>query len=218
MSLEKIKKLVALMGVNRSPGSSVKKGWLYSPLPFPGFDFPCHRKETTEARWDAIDKEVMFWDNLKVLDYGCTTGYFAFQAMKNGAIAVGVDKDDASIRVAQRVLDGFKDQYRLRGKFYQAEELVSCDDWDVMFLTSVLNWMGREKAEEMLKWVRTHVKIVFIEVPCANDGMGGAGWLKDEKDVKNWIIEHTGFKVNELITTLGPGGKERVTYCARRYE
>lgn len=210
-SINKLKELIKELGVDYSPGSSATQGWTYNPIPFPGCDFPCHRKEASFKRWEAIDLIVHNWRTKTVLDVGCATGFFSFKAMKAGAYVIGIERDIKALNVCKCVLDLFRSSYGLDGSFILNIVQIPGFEFDIAFLLNVLNWMGREKAEKLLRDCSS-IPLLFIEVPLKNDGRGGATWLDSEVAVKKWVEKITGHKGIAIEHSMGPGGKTRTLW------
>ena len=214
MSEDFIRKFVEELGTDRQPGSVVTNGWTYHPIPFDGYeDIPCHRRGTTEKRWQIIDNLVGEWKDKLVLDYGCSTGYFTFQAAKKGATVCGVERDLAAAKVAFACLDRFAQEYNMHvvfKKYY--DESLQNQDWHVVFALAILNWVGKENAEKFLKTLG-NVGCMFLEMPLAGDGMRGADWLKTDQDTIAWVKKHSKFdRVQAIGETQGPGGKARTLF------
>lgn len=185
------------------PGSSASGGWLYNPLPFPGCDkFPCHRKNSPE-RWNLISTNLK---GKRVLDIGCATGYFSFKAALAGAsIVVGIDHDPAAIEVcnvAATIFDVPNVQFE-----HMVVVTPPSQKYDVVFAMAILNWMGRERAEEWLDWIVVNESEAWIEMPLKGDGRRGAHWLTTDPEVEKWL---KGF-----FPTVERVGKTYGAHCRR---
>jgi SAM-dependent methyltransferase len=214
---EAIRAAIGQLGTDGyKPGSSAKPGWTYSPIPFPGFeDVPCHRPNSPE-RWELIRRHCEFADAW-VLDLGCATGYFAFKAMQEGAEYIqGFEMDPKALGVCHSIQTAFD----IRNMGFWGEHLLDgpvCITFDVGFAMSVLNWVGKEQAEDWLEWAYEHVFVLFVEMPLRGDALGGADWLECDADTVDWLREHTRYRHIEAIgKTQGPHqGKWRTLFrCA----
>ncbi len=207
MCKKKPRELIAELGVKHSPGSSVNQGWTYSPIPFSGYeDVPCHRREASYKRWDAIVASNVLSKDSSLIEFGSSTGFFVFMSAPLVRYAVGIERDKAALEVAlslaseQRVSNvDFLDHTT-------ADNILG--GFNVVLMLNVLNWMGRESAESKLRRIQPGSS-VFIEMPLAGDGMGGAEWLRTNEELKAWLAEFKLSCIAKLVTSMGPGGKER---------
>lgn len=184
------------------PGSSACRGWLYNPLPFPGCEgLHCHRANSHE-RWNIIAAHTDFRGR-SVLDLGCATGYFSFKAIQAGAAKVlGIDRDPAAIGVCRAAAHTFSVH---NVKFSTRTVRLPSERYDVTLAMSVLNWMGRERAEEWLSWMDGSV--TWVEMPLKGDGRRGASWLRTDPDIGVWL---EGF-----FSTVQRMGETYGTHCRR---
>lgn len=212
MTYELLKNAVGQLGVgDYSPGSSTHVGWIYNPIPFPGCDFPCHRSEGSLKKWRLIKNYLGDLKGKTVLDFGCATGFFSFQIMKEGAKVLGVEKDEKALKVCNVVLEMFKQEYRLDGRFDSKIGSTDSPYFDLILAMSVLNWLGKDKAEEALDIFSEIGKWLIVEMPLEGDGMQGASWLHTEDDCRSWL--HRWYKeVTKLGMSEGPGGRDRALF------
>jgi len=214
METDLIKQYVQELGSTQSPGSTVTQGHTYNPIPFPGYDkLPCHRRDASIKRWEKIDAIVGNWKDKLVLDYGCSTGYFTFQAAKAGASVLSIERDLQAAKVFIAVLAKFDKEYKLKvtlKKYWDA----SCknSDWHIVFAMNILNWIGKEKAEMFLADLG-NVGVMFLEMPLKGDGMCGSDWLSTDTDTIEWVKQKSKFdSVQPIGSSAGPGGKERTLF------
>ena len=188
---ERLRVAIAELGKGEYvPGSSAKAGWVYNPLPFPGCEgLKVHRPDSVK-RWEMISQHMDF-NGKTVLDLGCATGYFSFQAAKSGAVSVvGVDHDPKAIEVCRVAAEVFNVK-NVEFECKTAGVLIG-RQFDVAFAMAVLNWMGKTNAGLWLAWARGNIETLWAEVPVRGDGLGGANWLRDEVDVKRWLLRFFG--------------------------
>jgi SAM-dependent methyltransferase len=207
---ERLKAAIAELGAGEySPGSSATAGWVYNPLPFPGCEgLKVHRPDSVK-RWEIIAQHTDF-QGKTVLDAGCATGYFSFKAAQNEASNVlGMDADPKAIAVCQAAAEAFS----VQNVTFECSAIHVLDrQFDVVFALSILNWMGKANAGLWLAWCRGNIGMLWAEIPVRGDGRGGAAWLRDEVDVKRWLLRY--FRSVEVMgETQGPHrGKLRTLY------
>lgn len=217
METDLIKKYVKELGSEQSPGSTVTQGHTYNPIPFPGYDkLPCHRREASIKRWEKINDIVGDWKDKIVLDYGCATGYFTFQAAKCGASVLGIERDTSAAKVCISVLAQFHKEYKLSIAFQKYwDTRCKGTDWHIVFAMNILNWIGKDKAEQFLRELG-NVGVMFLEMPTKVDGMCGASWLANDYETVDWLKNHSKFDIVKPITSsMGPGGKERTLFLCQ---
>lgn len=202
---ERLKRAIGKLGVTGYvPGSSATRGWLYNPLPFPGCEgLPCHRPNSQD-RWALIAQRTNFKD-ARVLDMGCATGFFSFKSVQAGAAAVlGVDHDPAAIEVCRAAAATFNVP---NVRFECASAPLPTESYDVIFAMSVLNWMGRERAEELLSSPLLDRSVVWVEIPLKRDGRSGASWLGNDDDIRDWL--------QEFFSNVDYAGRTYGTHCRK---
>jgi 2-polyprenyl-3-methyl-5-hydroxy-6-metoxy-1,4-benzoquinol methylase len=118
------------------------------------------RSDSNNVWWHMNDQEYML---KTVLDYGCHTGYYAFQAASRGAITTGIDKDKKIIQKAKNINDHIEMQ---DVEFIALNELPKNKWYDYIFYMSVLHQHdpSYKTLKEVLENLKSKCKILFIEL------------------------------------------------------
>lgn len=85
------------------------KEWATNRYWFQTFPWTSHvPKSDSKLVWDAIN--CIDWRGLSILDYGCSDGYFSFEASKSGACVTGFDIHSPTIEGARTINDHIESQ------------------------------------------------------------------------------------------------------------
>ena len=130
-------------------------------------------------RYDAAQRLEYILKNLKgkrVLDIGCSEGYYSRELSKRGYEVTAVDRSKGLISVARylTVLQGLKVDYRLVKDWSEIEGKYD----SILFLAVIHNDMktiGIEKGLEKLQLLRDKAEVIFMEVP---NNQNERGWGK----------------------------------------
>lgn len=159
--------LVANLGTNKKPGSSVEVGVAYQDIP--GFNIPYHRGNS----WDRakfLSDEVDI-KGKTILDLGCSVGSLSQALLELGAKSVkAVDYDEASVALGK--------------KLYTKVEFEVADitlDWikklpryDIVVWFSQFMWLykqhGEEYALDCLFELSKHCTTLIFETAGKDDG------------------------------------------------
>lgn len=167
-------------------------------------------------RWLAIRESLGFHslEDKRMIDFGCHEGYMVGLAAADGAIAIGMDKDDAACKGA---FDRWKGLYQKETYF----KTIDVAEWtpsefmgDFALCLSTYPYLiqdhGEEKARLFLAKVVSTFGVLFFEAQSSGDGPGPAFW-KDQTAVGEYL---TVFGNVEEVCRLWIGGRdaERVTW------
>ncbi|MCJ7761528.1 class I SAM-dependent methyltransferase, partial [Candidatus Bathyarchaeota archaeon] len=148
--------------------------WTYQPVDDPRLvGWQVDRYDAKE-RLDYILSKIK---GKKVLDIGCSEGYYSRELAKRGYEVTAVDRSKGLITAARylTVLEGLKVDY------HAVKDWPEClDKYDtILFLAVIHNDMktiGIEKGLEKLQLLRDKAEIIFMEVP---NNQNERGWGKD---------------------------------------
>ncbi|MCK4625076.1 MAG: class I SAM-dependent methyltransferase [Phycisphaerae bacterium] len=83
--------------------------WASNRYWFQTFPWTSHvPKSDSKLVWDTLN--CIDWRGLSVLDYGCSDGYFSFEASKSGACVTGFDVHSPTIEGARTINDHIESQ------------------------------------------------------------------------------------------------------------
>jgi len=108
---------------------------------------------TKKRPFEEIDQvlEEISWKNKKVLEVGCGTGKFAYNAAKKGAVVLAIDFSDEAIKSAKK-------KYFLPNlKFEQKNVSEIKDSFDVIVSIGTLEHM--DYPLKTLKFLKKHIKL-----------------------------------------------------------
>lgn len=159
-------------------------------------------------RYDAKDRLDYILFKIKgkrVLDIGCSEGYYARELAKRGYEVTAVDRSAGLIAAARYLttLDG------LRVNYYVVKdwpEFLNGGFDTILFLAVIHNDMktiGVEKGIEKLKLLRGKADIVFMEVP---NNSNERGWGKDPYPKYDF---HKPESIKEIETAMDMAVKDR---------
>lgn len=111
--------------------------------------FTSYRESSSTSEVKEVLKQIS-WKNKKVLDVGCGTGFFAFNAAKKGAKVLGIDFSKEAIDLA-------KSQYCHPNLNFQIIDVNKIDDkFDVIVSNGTLEHM--DNPLKTLKLFKCHLK------------------------------------------------------------
>ena len=217
--LAEIRAVVATIGKPYVSGSSGRVGYSYLPLPFEELaDVPHHRPDAWE-RWEAISGAIDFTSITlgarRVIDLGCSTGFFCFQAYAAGAYVTGIDYDDKALRVANLIKAAYtlSDDIGFTPADVRGAVLMSTD---IVFAMSILHWVrisnGDAGMENFARQIGERCRLAFIELPIWGSGGAGVPWLKAEEEVGGWLRQFF-VSVGPLIDVSSHAGRRRTWKC-----
>lgn len=194
--MKNLDQLVASLGKNKKPGSSVEVGVAYQDIP--GFNIPFHRGSS----WDRV-KFISDEVDIKgktILDLGCSVGSVSQAFLELGAKSVkGVDYDEASIALGR--------------KLYTNVEFEVADitlDWvkklpqyDIIVWFSQFMWLwkqhGEDYALDCLFELSKHCETLLFETAGKDDGSAPIPFTQAE--ILPLLCRNTPF---QDIRDLGP--------------
>ena len=151
-----------------------RNGWTYQPVDDPRL------KDWKVDRYDAAQRLEYILKNLKgrrVLDIGCSEGYYSRELAKRGYEVTGIDRSEGLIAVSRYLttLANLNVEYRTVRDWADYE-----GEFDtILFLAVIHNDMkkiGIEAGIEKLKYLKNRCRVLFMEVP---NNSNERGWGKD---------------------------------------
>jgi len=173
-----------------------------------------------EGRLSIIQGEVDFHGR-RVLDLGCSGGFFSFALAGTADRVVGVDADRHIIeknRLAARRIGA--DNLEFRVGTIGPELFGALPDFDVVLCMSVMHhliaqsntyaWdrpMDAERTEQVLAGIRDLGNVLVFEMGHVDEGFDWCGQLNEEvRDPERWILERVFGPEFETVRRLrGPG-------------
>ncbi len=127
-------------------GSNTLSGFNYHEIPFPGYEaLNIHRMDSA-SRIEAIRNNINL-SGLRVLDIGCNSGYFTFEAVRLGAReCVGIDYDEDAIFIA----NSLKNIHKIENVHFACLKFdkdfpgvinETYGSFDVLILNSIVHWL-----------------------------------------------------------------------------
>lgn len=154
-----------------APGSS-GKGRIYHEIPFEGYEDVTVAREENEKRFQQLINSYDFRGK-KVLDIGCSIGYYSFKLASQGAECWGIDADGNSIFVANSLKEIHKvDNVHFTNGFLTNSTidklLEESGGFDVILLFSVIHWLlkANRNEENVIKLLQRLIKdkqVIFYE-------------------------------------------------------
>lgn len=174
--------------------------FVYTPILHPFFyDFPCKREELGYTRLMGICRYLsqvgIELQEKKVLDVGTYIGYFAQHFARMGAETVGVEYDFCNYELAI-LLKKLSSCNRLTLRNIGVQDIGDEEEFDIVFMLSVLNWhMYTELGEQIVKKIDQVAKQYLI--------WESGDEIETEKD---FIFQHSSFtKYEKIMETFGTG-------------
>ena len=216
-----IRQLIGKMGVNLKDGSSIKQGYLYNQIDIKEFDdLPYHKNHALdEAR--AIETHAhKKLSKSNILEIGTSTGAFTFYLSDKVNTIVGYEADKAAFNVAQALKIYTKaDNVTFNNEKVSAKTIMSFNpDFDICICTNVHMWiekqLGKSETIDMMKILSKKVKSLYFQTAhLESGGLYILDYLKDKKDVVDYL-EQCGFtEIEEVSRTTVHGGIRILFYC-----
>ncbi len=161
-------------------------------------------------RWNYFKEYLPNLQDKRIIDIGCNTGIFSFQAIRDGASYVlGLDSSKLAIQQALFATKVFSDnekvEYSKKVDFkcldVSKTSLIKFGKFDIAFLFSVIYCLKKRKAKEMLRELRQMVDVVAVQARDSHES-----GLNYPEDIKKALIE-TGFSDISLFEFYLPNGK-----------
>lgn len=153
------------------------------------------------------------WDNIRVLDYGCGSGFYAGCFQRHGCDVLGVDFNPEMLQIAQ-------DIFKVKGLMTSAEELLKNNDrFDLIILNQVLEHVGNPV--ELLGQLRRLLRrggILFISVPNRDFIRIRGKFRAGELNAGNYPPHHVSFwSIKSLNTALSAAGLKALRCSVQTY-
>lgn len=213
MAINSIDVLLSKIGTQHYDGSSTKSGWAYHPIPFSEFSIPTH-KTAAIGEYEEILKfgNINDSSSLKILDVGCSVGYFSFNLAKLGHVVTGIERDSNvySVAEAMRVYKGFENVGFINSGF-NTDVVSSLGSFDLTLMLNVHMWiykaLGAEKTVEVMRQLSKKTKrILFQTAGLQSKGMYRVVELTDMNSIAKYL-ENCGFRnIVHLRDTKRHGG------------
>ena len=110
---------------------------LYQPVPFSEFR-DMRSNHRCYERLNLILNNVDC-NGLKVLDIGCSLGYFCYQLAKKGATVTGIDADPALIYINRKICELYGLNITFRQAFLDMDVIESLGHYDCIIMFSILH-------------------------------------------------------------------------------
>lgn len=202
-----IRRLIRRCGRTPYPGSSLKAGIPYQPIPFPEFlDIPAQRPMAT-LEFLAVLKHCHArgsWPG-RVLDYGANIGMHTLLWAQFGARVYAVEADPANLKV----LTALAAWANLSDRVIAVDrwEAVSRERFDLALCLNVHQWvyqaLGPEKTKRWLRAVASRSRaVVFQTAHAGSHGRVTVPSLKDRADCIRYLRDAG----KNHVTVLGPSG------------
>lgn len=110
---------------------------IYQPIPFSEFRDVSTGHESYERLRLILDN--VDCNGLKVLDIGCSLGYFCYQLAKKGAIVTGIDADPEQIYIDRKVCELYNLNITFRQAFLDMDLITSLEQYDCIIMLNILH-------------------------------------------------------------------------------
>ena len=196
------------------PGGGVR-GMVYHDLPFEGYEIKANRPKIQD-RVNQIANSEYDIKGKRGLDLGCSIGGISFGLQMLGASMVGIDYDNAAIKIAQ----GVEKIEHTGAVFFRSEVtrkwLSRYSGWDFTVWLSNYMWVakkeGRTEADKLLSFLSEAAPVCFFETS-QGEGKAQTSWIKNKRDVKNLL-----YKSFDHVGELGDSvGRKRTVFMAVHY-
>lgn len=199
----------------------------YHPNPFNRNDCNAMRAEASWRRWDAMKRRLMTNHKLKILDVGCSEGFFAIKAAALGHEVIAVDNDEKALAKAREY------GHALHVEFRHTENLMREIDrlvekgikFDVIFYMSVhhhiFEQMNQFRAGLLLRKLSSICDEMIFDMgqPDENpneDMVGWWGiiprWTEPRLGIIDYVSRNSEFAGVEIISSTIMHGAHRWLY------
>lgn len=223
LSIEVIQSLILKINSEvHHDGSSTRTGWVYHPIPFPEIQAQTHKQAAHKELEEILELAKIPVKNAgrKVLEIGCSVGYFTFNLAQRGCevVAFEADKEVYETAEAMRLWKGF-DNIRFIGTHFDTGQLDALDDYfDLCLMMNVHMWiyknLGPEHTRELMRKLarKTH-RLLFQTAHAQSGGMYQVQELETSADVKEYL-ENCGYSnVKHIRDTGAHGGIRSLFLC-----
>ena len=194
----------------------VSAGGRYQPIPISGLYNPhAVRAEGCNLRWQAIKRILPQDTPLRILDIGCSLGYFGMVGADSGLSVDGFDTDGEAIFWGNKIIEMYNiPNVTLRqsgNDLLQELREIPEGVYDYVFYFSLHHHMyvtlGSDKANEILQEIYRIAPNMIFDMGQSNEvDNGWLTWLKKIPQFENhrvelpeWILENSGFNYAACI-------------------
>lgn len=207
ITLDKIKEKINLIASEGyKDGSSTKKGYLYSSIPFEEFSNTPKHKNTSNYEYKFIKDDFGDFKDKRVLDIGCANGYFSFNIAKEGAFVVGYEGDSFvhDVNIAVQEYKNIK-SVSFINKYFELNDALGFKDneFDVIIMLNIHMWInkqiGFDKTKKLMSILSKKCKKMYFQTVHAEaEGKIKVDQLKSAIDVETYLYDVGFDKVNLL--------------------
>lgn len=191
---------------------------VYQPIPFSEF------RDVVSAR-DCYGRLKLILDTidpngLRVLDIGCSLGYFSFELAKRGAKVTAVDADGQLVYIADKISHLYGLEMDFRQAFLDTDLLAGLEHYDVVIMFSILhhimgdakisyNWKlansGLEYCKLLMKLVGEKCDTLFFDMAQSDETLYWKEHLpamtpSPDVWIKRELLEPAGFKEIDVFS------------------
>lgn len=196
------------------PGSSIRPGVAYHPIPFEFLKDVPFEKDACIGELNIL-KALESWGGAKVLEIGCANGYFTFNLARLGARVDAYEPDPNAYHLNRLLLDyeysGSNnppiqffnkaiDTSDLSGKYYDFCILLNAHMW-------LEKAMGDKATRAFMSDLSAHCGAVYFQTAHAeSEGMYVIDRLKSGKDIADYLRECGFYHVDAVSSSSEHGG------------
>lgn len=175
--------------------NSINKTKIYQTIDFPDFSIKGERK-SPELRLQFFDKLRL--KNCKIIDIGCSNGFFSFHCAKKGANVIGYDKDENAIALNNKIASYYNLPAEFRSHFFDQEFFNSLEESDVVVFLSVIHHIFNHAFIDPVGKCRDVINAISKKTNCLIFEMGEPGepfkWSEKmnimDNNPKEWILKN----------------------------
>lgn len=176
--------------------SDIKTTKIYQTIKINNLTLKGSRKKTDSRLGIILDH--LDPENKKILDVGCSNGFFCYELAKMGAIVSGVDKNKEVISLNNKITKYFGLNINFFENNVDLNFFKNLSDYDVILFLSVLHHIFHhcrqkplELCNEIIKSISKKTNLLIFEIGQSAEPFT---WSKKlflmEPDPKQWIINN----------------------------
>jgi len=169
---------------------------IYQSLELPDFRAKGKRKKT-DARLSGI-LENLDPSGKKILDLGCSNGYFCYELAKLGGMVTGVDKNQPVLSLNQKIGTFYNWDVQFKNEFLDEVFFKQIPRYDAVLFLSVIHHIFNNSLKQPIDSCKKIISLLAQKTDLLIFEMGQSGepfgWSRKlalmEPDPKQWILQN----------------------------